>query len=95
MIGNRKSEKWKSEIKRSSLLFLFFRFPTSDFPTVTPNTWRPLMDTGTPKIIAKKGGGIGWLIFNQPEKHNAMSFAMWQAIPKVMADFEADPPAEE
>ena len=49
------------------------------------------MDTGTPKIIAKKGGGIGWLIFNQPEKHNAMSFAMWQAIPKVMADFEADP----
>jgi len=49
------------------------------------------MDTGTPKMLARKGGGIGWLIFNQPEKHNAMSFAMWQAIPRIMADFEADP----
>ncbi len=49
------------------------------------------MDTGTPKMIARKEGGIGWMIFNQPEKHNAVSFSMWQAIPKIMADFEADP----
>lgn len=49
------------------------------------------MDTGTPKMIAKKENGIGWMIFNQPEKHNAVSFSMWQAIPKIMADFEADP----
>lgn len=49
------------------------------------------MDTGTPKMIAKKESGIGWMIFNQPEKHNAVSFSMWQAIPKIVADFEADP----
>lgn len=49
------------------------------------------LDTGTPKLIARKEGGIGWLIFNQPEKRNAVSFAMWQAIPKVIADYEADP----
>jgi enoyl-CoA hydratase len=49
------------------------------------------MDTGTPKMIARKDGGVGWMIFNQPEKHNAMSYAMWQAVPKIIADFESDP----
>jgi enoyl-CoA hydratase/carnithine racemase len=49
------------------------------------------LDTGTPKMIARKENGIGWMIFNQPEKRNAVSFAMWQAIPKIVADYEADP----
>jgi enoyl-CoA hydratase len=49
------------------------------------------LDTGTPKLIARKEGGIGWMIFNQPEKRNAVSFAMWKAIPDVIANFEADP----
>ena len=49
------------------------------------------MDLGTTKMIARKEGGIGWMIFNQPEKHNAMSYEMWLAVPKIMADFEADP----
>src|SRR5262245_56170596 len=49
------------------------------------------MDLGTTKMIARKEGGIGWMIFNQPEKHNAVSYAMWQAVPKIMAAFEADP----
>jgi len=48
------------------------------------------MDTGTPKMIARKDGGIGWMIFNQPEKHNAVSYEMWAAVPRIMADFEAD-----
>ena len=30
------------------------------------------MDLGTTKMIARKEGGIGWMIFNQPEKHNAI-----------------------
>jgi enoyl-CoA hydratase/carnithine racemase len=49
------------------------------------------LDFGTPKMIVRKEGAIGWMIFNQPEKRNAVSFAMWQAIPKIIADFEADP----
>ena len=49
------------------------------------------MDLGTTKMIARKEGGIGWMIFNQPEKHNAVSYEMWRAVPKIMADFEADP----
>ena len=49
------------------------------------------LDTGTPKMIARKENGIGWMIFNQPEKHNAVSYSMWVAIPKIIENFEADP----
>jgi len=49
------------------------------------------MDIGTTKMIARKEGGIGWMIFNQPEKHNAVSYDMWLAVPKIIAAYEADP----
>ena len=42
-------------------------------------------------MIARKEGGIGWMIFNQPEKHNAVSYDMWLAVPKIIAAFEEDP----
>ena len=31
------------------------------------------------------------MIFNQPEKHNAVSYEMWLAVPKIMTAFESDP----
>jgi len=49
------------------------------------------MNLNTEKIIAEKDGHIGWLTFNQPEKRNAVSLDMWQAVPTVLAEFEADP----
>src|SRR4026209_213079 len=48
------------------------------------------VDLGTTKMIARKEGGIGWMIFNQPEKHNAVSLEMWAAVPKIVSAFEAD-----
>ena len=44
----------------------------------------------TDLIIAEKRDGVGYLRFNRPEKHNAISYEMWQGIAKVMADFEED-----
>ena len=44
----------------------------------------------TEKIIARKDGAIGWLVFNNPERRNAVSLEMWQAIPRVLDDFGAD-----
>ena len=44
----------------------------------------------TDLIIADKRNGVGYLGFNRPEKHNAISYEMWQGIAKVMADFEED-----
>ena len=49
------------------------------------------MDLGTTKMIARKDGAIGWMIFNQPEKHNAVTLDMWAAVPRIIAAFEADP----
>jgi enoyl-CoA hydratase/carnithine racemase len=48
------------------------------------------MDTGTERLVARKEGALGWLIFNNPERRNAISRDMWRAIPGVVADFEAD-----
>jgi enoyl-CoA hydratase/carnithine racemase len=45
----------------------------------------------TERIIVKTEGGLGWLIFNNPERRNAISVDMWEAIPQVVEQFEADP----
>jgi enoyl-CoA hydratase len=41
-------------------------------------------------IDSRKDGGIGWLIFNNPARRNAVSVAMWESIPRVLDDFAAD-----
>jgi enoyl-CoA hydratase/carnithine racemase len=45
----------------------------------------------TEKLIARKDGAIGWVIFNNPERHNATSYEMWQALPVVLDEYVADP----
>ncbi len=42
-------------------------------------------------VLAEKEGALGWLIFNRPERHNAISTDMWRAIRDMLADFNADP----
>ena len=44
----------------------------------------------TDKIIAERADGVGYLRLNQPEKHNAISYAMWVAIAEVMESFRED-----
>ena len=46
--------------------------------------------TGSEKMLARKGDGIGWMTFNNPERHNAVSMEMWQAAERILADFTAD-----
>jgi len=45
----------------------------------------------TERIIEKKEGATGWLVFNNPERRNAISVDMWEAIPAVLGRFEKDP----
>ena len=45
----------------------------------------------TPRMIAEKTGAIGWMIFNNPERLNAVGLDMWQAVPEIMRAFDADP----
>ena len=36
-------------------------------------------------------GGIGWLVFDHPERHNAISVEMWEELPKAALRLAADP----
>ncbi len=42
------------------------------------------------KMIARKDNGVGWMILNNPQRHNAISLEMWDAALEIMADFAAD-----
>ena len=43
------------------------------------------------RMIAEKDGAIGWMIFNNPERRNAISLDMWQAMPAILDEFDRDP----
>jgi enoyl-CoA hydratase len=47
---------------------------------------RPMTD----KMIAKKEGAVGHLIFNNPARRNAVSLEMWEAVQSILDDFERD-----
>jgi len=51
------------------------------------------MDTPvrTEKLVARKEGAIGWVIFNNPEKRNAMSLEMSEATAATMESYAKDP----
>ena len=45
----------------------------------------------TDRVIARIEGAVGRIIFNNPARHNAMSQAMWEAVPLALDRMEADP----
>lgn len=45
----------------------------------------------TDKIITEQSGDIARVIFNQPEKRNAVSLEMWEAVEAAVARFSEDP----
>ena len=44
--------------------------------------------TGT--ILARKEGRVGYLVFDNPARHNAVSLAMWTDAARVLDDFARD-----
>jgi enoyl-CoA hydratase len=46
--------------------------------------------TKTDKVLARKDGGVGYLIFNNPERHNAVSLDMWDATSRILEGFAND-----
>jgi enoyl-CoA hydratase/carnithine racemase len=41
-------------------------------------------------LLVEKKGATGWIVFNQPQKRNAINDAMWRGIPVAMRQFDAD-----
>jgi len=48
------------------------------------------MQSITDQLIAEKDGAIGRIAFNNPERRNAISYEMWQAMPPALEAFAAD-----
>ena len=44
----------------------------------------------TDKLLLEKDGPIGWIVFNQPDKRNAVSQEMWEAMPGYVEDLATD-----
>lgn len=44
----------------------------------------------TPKMLARKEGHIGWIIFNNPERRNALSLDMWTALGDIVERYRGD-----
>src|SRR5262245_37982671 len=47
---------------------------------------RPVTD----KVLSGKKGRVGSIIFNNPEKRNAVSLEMWQRVGELLTQFAAD-----
>ncbi|MFO7748079.1 MAG: enoyl-CoA hydratase [Orrella sp.] len=48
------------------------------------------MDNADNSLIVEKRGAVGWITFNNPAKHNAMSLDMWAGLVPALSAFEAD-----
>ena len=47
-----------------------------------------VIDQETDKILSRQDDAVGHLIFNNPQKHNAVSLEMWDAADAVLDEFE-------
>lgn len=48
------------------------------------------MQLSTDKILAETRDGVGWLTINNPQRRNAISLEMWQAMGEAFDAFAAD-----
>ena len=46
--------------------------------------------TKSDKMLSRKDGGVGYVIFNNPDRHNAVSLDMWAQTSRILDDFAAD-----
>jgi len=44
----------------------------------------------TDKMLSRKEGHVGYVIFNNPDRRNAVSLEMWEATTEILADFGND-----
>ena len=43
----------------------------------------------TDKMLSRVEEGVGYITFNNPEKHNAVSIEMWDALEKILDEFRS------
>lgn len=45
----------------------------------------------TDQLLVETADAVGWITFNNPAKRNALTVAMWRALPEALDRLEADP----
>jgi enoyl-CoA hydratase/carnithine racemase len=43
------------------------------------------------ELIRRRDGAVGWIVFSNPARYNAMTYDMWRGLPEALAAFDADP----
>lgn len=43
------------------------------------------------ELITRREGAVGWVVFSNPARYNAMTHDMWQALPQALTAFGNDP----
>jgi enoyl-CoA hydratase len=46
--------------------------------------------TKAEKVLRRTDGRVGYVIFNNPERHNAVSLEMWAATSAILDDYARD-----
>lgn len=59
----------------------------SHLSRITPE---PEADGYTPQIRIEVKEGVGWMIFANPRRRNAVTYTMWRQIPAALADLAED-----
>ncbi|MUN63894.1 hypothetical protein GMA12_12225 [Kocuria sediminis] len=54
-------------------------------------TAQPVRDVPTGAVEVRRHGPVAWLVLDRPDRRNALSPAMWAALPGLLAELDADP----
>ncbi len=76
-------ERWKLRLTHNGCLK--FVLSGRNNPSSTPMA----LKLRTDRMVAEVENGIGWMTFNNPSRHNALSLEMWQGISDIIDHFEA------
>jgi enoyl-CoA hydratase len=49
------------------------------------------VDTGTDQLLAHVDDGVGWMVFNNASRHNALSVEMQLGVPRALGALDTDP----
>src|SRR4051794_9077636 len=47
-------------------------------------------ESGIPQVLGHADGGVGWITINNPTRHNALTHEMFEALPRLIAQFAGD-----
>lgn len=42
------------------------------------------------ELIMRREGAVGWIVFSNPARFNALTYDMWKGLPQALAAFDAD-----